>query len=138
MEEINDKQIILFDGVCNLCAGVVQFVIKRNTKENLLFASLQSDFGQKMLLKFNLPTTQFQSFIFLDKGILLQKSDAALTICTHLDSAWPMMRFLKIIPIQIRNYVYDVVAKNRFNWFGKKQECWLPDENLKKRFLVKL
>jgi predicted DCC family thiol-disulfide oxidoreductase YuxK len=135
MEELKDKQIVLFDGICNLCAGTVQFLLKRNSKENLLFASLQGEYGQKILQHYHLSLENFTSFIFLDKGELYKKSDAALTIVKYLDSFWPLLKYLKIFPLFIRNGVYDLVAQNRYRWFGQKSECWLPSPALKRRFL---
>ena len=130
-----NQKIVFFDGVCNLCSGVVQFLIEKNAKENLLFASLQSKTGQEMLAHFQLSATEFNSFVYLKEGKLLQKSEAALELSKELKHLWPMFYGLIIVPKFIRNAVYDLIAKNRYNWFGKKNECWLPSIHLKKRFL---
>ena len=130
-----NQKIVFFDGVCNLCSGVVQFLIEKNAKENLLFASLQSKTGQEMLAHFQLSATEFNSFVYLKEGKLLQKSEAALELSKELKHLWPMFYVFMIVPKFIRNTVYDLIAKNRYNWFGKKNECWLPSIHLKKRFL---
>lgn len=130
-----NQKIVFFDGVCNLCSSVVQLLIRHNAKENLLFASLQSKTGQEMLVHFQLSATEFNSFVYLKEGKLLQKSEAALELSKELKFLWPMFYIFMIVPKFIRNTVYDLIAKNRYNWFGKKNECWLPSIHLKKRFL---
>ena len=130
-----NQKIVFFDGVCNLCSSVVQLLIRHNAKENLLFASLQSKTGQEMLVHFQLSATEFNSFVYLKEGKLLQKSEAALELSKELKFLWPMFYIFMIVPKFIRNAVYDLIAKNRYNWFGKKNECWLPSIHLKKRFL---
>jgi predicted DCC family thiol-disulfide oxidoreductase YuxK len=128
-------QIVYFDGVCNLCEGTVQFLLKKNKKKNLLFASLQSDPGQKMLRQFELPLNNFNSFVFVENGKLYQRSTGALRVTRHLQGLWPMLYAFIIVPPFIRNAVYDYVARNRYKWYGKKNECWLPTPEIKKRFL---
>ena len=129
------RPVILFDGVCNLCSNVVQFIIKRDRKNVFRFASLQSDFGSSVLQKFNLPGDAFDSFILLKNGKIYSKSTAALLVAKELSGAWPLLSFLMVIPAFLRNSVYDVVAKNRYKWFGRKQACWIPSPPLKNKFL---
>jgi predicted DCC family thiol-disulfide oxidoreductase YuxK len=135
MTDTNNQKILYFDGICNLCAGAVQFVLKRNKKQNIFFASLQSKAGQEMLAHFGLPQTDFNSLVFVENGKMYQQSTGALRVARHLNAAWPLLFGLIIIPPFIRNAVYNWVAKNRYKWFGKKNECWLPTPDLKKRFL---
>jgi predicted DCC family thiol-disulfide oxidoreductase YuxK len=130
-----ESQIIFFDGVCNLCEGTVQFLLKRNKKKNLLFASLQSNSGQQMLKHFNLPLNNFNSFVFIENGKLYQRSAGALRVTKYLSGLWPLLYAFLIVPPFIRNAVYDFVARNRYKWYGQKNECWLPTLELKKRFL---
>jgi predicted DCC family thiol-disulfide oxidoreductase YuxK len=132
----DDSQIVFFDGVCNLCEGTVQFLLKRNKKKNLMFASLQSNSGQQMLNHFNLPLNNFNSFVFVENGKLYQRSTGALRVTRYLGGLWPLLYYMFIIvPPFIRNAVYNLVARNRYKWFGEKNECWLPTPDLKKRFL---
>jgi predicted DCC family thiol-disulfide oxidoreductase YuxK len=133
--DFSNKQILFFDGFCNLCTGSVQFIIKRDKKNKLQFASLQSEAGQQMLQKFGLPTQELNSLIFVDDNIIYQKSTGALRIAKYLSGAWPLAYGLTIIPAFIRNAVYNWVAKNRYKWFGKKNECWLPTPELNKKFI---
>ncbi len=130
-----NKQIVFFDGVCNLCTGTVQFVLKRNTKKNILFASLQSATGQAFLAEYNLPAENFASFLFVENGKLYKQSTGALRMTRYLRGLWPILYGFVIIPPFIRNGIYNWIAKNRYRWFGKEETCWLPTPELKSRFL---
>jgi predicted DCC family thiol-disulfide oxidoreductase YuxK len=127
--------LLLFDGVCNLCNSSVQFVLERNKKENIQFASLQSDFGQKTLTEINLPADYTSSLVLIEDGKPHVKSDAALRLAKHLNGLWKLASVLLIFPKFIRNPVYDWIAKNRYKWFGKKEVCWIPEPKWKARFL---
>ena len=131
---MNDKPVILFDGVCNLCSASVQFILKRDKEKNFLFASLQSDYGQKLLKRYDLPTDTFNSFILFEEGKIFTRSTAALKMFSQL-KGWKWVRLFGAVPKFIRDAVYNVIAKNRYRWFGKKNECWLPTPELKARFL---
>ncbi|MCX6208101.1 MAG: DCC1-like thiol-disulfide oxidoreductase family protein [Bacteroidetes bacterium] len=128
------NHIILFDGVCNLCNGFVQFVIKRDNKAIFKFASLQSTFGQNHLLQNNLSNTNLTSFIYIRNGATLTKSTAALYVLKDLSSWMSVFFIFIIIPAFIRNFVYDIIAKNRYKWFGKNEQCMLPTKALQERF----
>ncbi|MBC7722035.1 MAG: thiol-disulfide oxidoreductase DCC family protein [Pedobacter sp.] len=134
LADIN-QPIILFDGVCNLCNSSVQFVIKHDAQKQFLFASLQSNFGQQVLAKYNLPNTNFNSFILLKNGKVYQKSTAALLVAKQLQGAVGWLYLFMVVPGFIRNRVYNIIAKNRYKWFGKQDTCWLPTAELKGRFL---
>jgi predicted DCC family thiol-disulfide oxidoreductase YuxK len=132
-----DKQqsILLFDGVCNLCHHAVQFIIPRDRKGQIRFASLQSDAGRRILENFQLPTTFLESLVFIDNGQLYIKSTAALRIARKLRGAWPLLYLFILIPRVIRDPLYDWVARNRYRWFGQREACLLPTPELRKRFL---
>lgn len=132
---LENQKIILFDGVCNLCSGAVQFFINIDKKEVLKFSSLQSDFGQKVLLDNNLNAEDFDSFLFKDGDKIYEKSNAALQIFKTLGGWWKVVYFLKIIPRPFRDWIYKLAAKNRYRWFGKQDSCWLPTPELRARFL---
>jgi len=132
---LSDKPVVLFDGVCNLCHGSVLFIIKRDAQAKLKFASLQSDYGAKQMKRFNLPASSLNSVLLIKNNQLFQKSNAALEIATLLDGAWPLLYVFKIIPLFIRNYVYDWIARNRYRWFGKKEACMIPTPEMKARFI---
>ncbi len=127
--------IIFFDGVCNLCTGSVQFIIKHDPGHHFRFASLQSKIGQQVLQEFKLPTAEFDSFILLEKGKLYTKSSAALQVTKKLNGAWPGLNAFIIVPPFIRNAIYNLFARNRYKWFGKKEECWVPTVELNNLFL---
>jgi predicted DCC family thiol-disulfide oxidoreductase YuxK len=129
------QPVILFDGVCNLCNGAVQYVIKHDANKQFLFASLQSQFGQQVLAARHLSNTNFNSFILLQNGIIYQRSTAALTVAKQLKGAIRFLHWCIIVPRFIRDGVYNFIAKKRYKWFGKQDACWLPTPELKGRFL---
>jgi predicted DCC family thiol-disulfide oxidoreductase YuxK len=135
MEYDGKHPVILFDGVCNLCNNVVQFVIKHDPKRQFRFASLQSEFGQNVMKKFGLPVDQLNSFILLDNNKIYTRSTAALRITKKLNKGWSLFYGFIIVPSFIRNAVYNYVARNRYKWYGKKEECWIPTPELQKLFL---
>ncbi len=127
--------IILFDGVCNLCNGFVQFVIKRDPHAKFKFGTLQSNKAIELLLPHHINPEELNSVIFIENNKVYTQSDAAIKIAQHLGSAWPLAASLLIIPKFIRNAVYRFIAKNRYRWFGKKMQCMVPSPDLKSRFL---
>ena len=129
------RSVVLFDGVCNLCSGAVQFIIKRDTKGVFKFAPLQSSFGQQQLDQFQLDKKLLHSIILVRDGQFLQQSDAALEIVKNLKGAWTMLYIFKILPRFLRDGIYNFIATNRYRLFGKKDECWIPTPELKERFL---
>ena len=128
--------LILFDGVCNLCTVSVQFVLKRDSKKLFRFASLQSPLGQQVLKESGLSTEELKSFMLVEQGKVYFKSTAFLRVTLHLSGLWPVLSVFRIVPRFIRDAVYDFVARHRYQWFGKKETCWLPpDDEWKERFL---
>ncbi len=133
----NHHAIILFDGVCNLCNSSVQFVIKRDKKEQFRFAALQGEFGRQVLdqYKNKLPARTMDSFILLEKDDLYTQSTAALRVARRLPGGWRLLYAFMIVPRFIRDGVYKLIARNRYKWFGKKESCMIPSPSLKARFL---
>lgn len=131
----NHPDVILFDGVCNLCSNAVQFIIERDPEQRYKFASLQSGFGQEVLKNLNLDPAQLQSIIVLQGNNVYRRSDAALEIARNLSGAWPLFFVFKIIPRFLRDPLYNIVARYRYSWFGKMEACWLPTPQLKARFI---
>lgn len=132
----NDKKIILFDGVCNLCNGSVQFVIKRDKKDIFRYAALQSEAGQQLVTQRHIDTNKVDSIILIEPGVAYYtKSDAALEIAQELGGLWRLSTIFTWIPTSIRNSIYDFVAKNRYKWFGKQESCMIPTPELKAKFL---
>jgi predicted DCC family thiol-disulfide oxidoreductase YuxK len=133
---MNRKPIILFDGVCNLCNGAVNFVIQRDKRSVIRFASLQSNAGQQLLKQYNLPNNIFNSFVFIEESKIYTQSGAALKVCKYLTALWPVLYGFIIVPEFIRDSIYKWVAKNRYKWFGKSAQCMIPTPEIKDRFLV--
>ena len=130
-----EKTILLFDGICNLCSGTVQFTIKRDPKKRILFASLQEAPGQKILSQYGLQGENFKSIVLVEEGKVYTQSTAVLKLLKKLDGLWPLLYVFIIVPPPIRNFFYDKVSQNRYRWFGKKDQCWLPTRDLQERFL---
>lgn len=130
-----EKPIIFFDGVCNLCNSSVQFVIKYDAGNKFLFAPLQGITAKEILEKHNHPTKQLNSFVLYKNDRLFTQSTAALKVAREL-KGWPSWLYAFIIvPVFIRDAVYNFIAKNRYKWFGKKDSCMLPSPALKAKFL---
>lgn len=129
------QPIILFDGVCNLCNDSVQQIIKRDPKGKFLFASLQSEVGQALLKKFNRPTTDLDTIVLVEGERHYIKSTAALRIARRLKGLWPLLYGFIIIPGFIRHSLYNYVARNRYRWYGKQDQCMMPTPELKARFI---
>jgi predicted DCC family thiol-disulfide oxidoreductase YuxK len=132
---MENKPIILFDGICNLCNGAVQYVIKHDKNNKFLFASLQSNAGQALLQKYNLPDTVFNSFVLIKDNTFYLKSTAALMVAKQLKGAIKLLYGFIIIPTFIRNAIYNIIAKKRYRWFGKQEQCMLPTPELSAKFL---
>ncbi len=129
------QPIILFDGVCNLCNSAVNFVIKRDKKNEIKFAPLQSETAKKFLANHKLTAGEMKYFIFIENEKTHIRSTAVLKVCRYLNGLWPLMYGFMIIPKFIRDGVYNIVAKNRYKWFGQKNECMIPTPELQARFL---
>ncbi len=132
----SNKKLILFDGVCNLCNGAIQFIIKNDKKDVFRYAALQSDIGKKLVEERNIDTEKIDSILLIEPGVAYyDKSDAALQIGKHLKGYRTISSILHLIPSDLRNIVYDFIARNRYNWYGKKEECMIPTPELKAKFL---
>lgn len=130
------KQLILFDGVCNLCNSTVQYVIKHDKKDVFRFAALQSDIGQSIIAKYHIDPVKTDSILlYSNENGLKVKSTAALYIAKHLGFPNNIMVVFLMVPTFIRNSVYNYIAKNRYKWYGKKDSCMIPTPELKDKFL---
>lgn len=129
------KRIILFDGVCNFCDASVQFIIKRDPAAHFLFTSLQSEKGLELTKKYAIPE-DVDSLVLIENGKAFTKSSAALRIAKKMDGLWHLFFLFILVPRKIRDGVYNFVAKNRYKWFGKKEDaCTLPSPEQRKRFI---
>lgn len=132
----DQSYIVLFDGVCNLCNQLVNFVIKRDKKGKFKFAALQSVSGQDLLRKMGLSTHDFDTFVLLrsDDKVLV-KSKAGLTVLKELGAGWSLLYALIIVPTPIRDFVYNRIAITRYRVFGKRDACMIPTPEIEKRFI---
>ena len=128
--------IILFDGVCNLCNGAVNFVIKRDTGNVFKFTPLQEKQGVLLLKTHAVDTQKLDSIVLIENEKVYVKSSAALRIARKMSNLWPLFFVLLIIPSFIRDGVYDFIAKNRYKWFGKKEQCMIPTPGLKRKVFI--
>lgn len=131
---INLQNIILFDGVCNFCNASVQFIIKRDPRATFKFASLQSEIGNKLQQTYNIPENE-DSLILIENDTFYIKSTAALRISKQLSYAWKLFYLFIIVPKPIRDWCYNLLAKNRYRIFGKTDICMIPNDEERKRFL---
>lgn len=131
----SEPSIVLFDGVCKFCHASVQFVIRRDTKNQFLFCPLQSDKGQQLLAQYGLPDSGLTSMILLQDGKAYRKSGAALRIARQIRMPWPLLSGFIVVPEFIRDRIYDFIGGHRYRWFGKYDSCWVPDDESRKKFI---
>src|SRR4029450_712453 len=129
------EPVILFDGVCRLCQGSLNFIIRRDPPKRFRFASLQSPYGQKALQRFGLSPSQLSTLILIEGERYFVKSTAALRIAKGLKAPWPLFYIFALIPRFLLDPLYDWVARNRYRWFGKTEACLLPGPDIEDRFL---
>jgi predicted DCC family thiol-disulfide oxidoreductase YuxK len=131
-----DKKIILFDGVCNLCDTTVQFIIKHDKHDIFRFVALQSDLGEKIVSHIGLDRSKTDSIILYQPGhAYYYKADAAFKIASELGSIYSLLNVFSILPKWLTNKVYDYIARNRYKWYGKKDQCMMPTPEMKTKFL---
>lgn len=132
-----DKKIILFDGVCNLCNASVQFVIKHDKKDVFRFVPLQSELGLKIIKHIGIDITNTDSIVLYEPGkAYYYKSEAALLIIKEFGGIYTILRILALFPKFLSNFVYDLVAKNRYRWYGQQESCMIPTPELAAKFLA--
>lgn len=138
--------ILLFDGVCNLCNAAVRFVIDNDRTGRIMFASLQSDVGRALVgpvdaastsgdLAAHAGSTDPGTFVFIEDGRRYERSTAALKVARHLSGLWPMLGIFELVPVGLRDAVYDFVAARRYGWFGRSDACRIPTLEEQSRFL---
>ena len=130
-----DHAIVLFDGVCNLCTSTVQFIIKRDPHGYFTFASLQSEVGRTLLEEHGLHPDALDTFVLVDGSSCFTRSDAALRVVQHLSGGWALLRGLSLIPKPMRDWGYTVIARHRYQWFGRRETCMIPSRDILDRFL---
>ncbi|RXR18959.1 thiol-disulfide oxidoreductase DCC family protein [Flavobacterium amnicola] len=130
-----DKKIILFDGVCNLCNSSVQYIIKRDRKDLFRFVSLQSELGQKIIKHLGISDRNIDSIVLYSPGrAYYYKSGAIIEIAKELPY-FNWFTAFRFVPTSLRDVIYDFIAKNRYHWYGKQESCMIPTPELKGKFL---
>ncbi len=131
------QSIVFFDGICNLCNASIDFIIKRDFKNQFLVGALQDDFSKEILSGHQVRQDYLDSLVLLDDDRIFYKSTAALKISRELSGLWPIFYPLIFLPKWIRDPIYDFIGKNRYRWFGKKNTCRIPTPEEKAKFLSK-
>jgi predicted DCC family thiol-disulfide oxidoreductase YuxK len=132
---VGEKSIILFDGVCNLCNGFVNFLIVRDKQNKFQFGSLQSQKVQELLKRYHYSTNDISTVLLIENNKLYSKSTAVLKILRQMDGGWPLMYGFIILPKLFRDFFYQLIAKNRYKLFGRKDACMIPTPELKAKFV---
>lgn len=130
------KAIILFDGICNFCNYWVNFILDRDSRNRYVFASLQSEEGQFLLEKCNYTGEQLSTLVLIERGELYTRSEAALRIARGLGGLVGMVYIFIIVPRFLRDAVYNLVARSRYRFFGKRNTCRIPDAEERSRFIT--
>jgi predicted DCC family thiol-disulfide oxidoreductase YuxK len=133
----DDKPIILFDGVCNLCNRLTQFIIRRDSAPGRFrFAALQAESGQRLLREHGLSTDDLETFVMIDRARALVRSTAALHVLKRLGFPWSMLYVFIIVPRPLRDWAYRFIASRRYRWFGRRDVCMTPTPDVQSRFLT--
>ena len=128
--------IVLFDGVCNFCDASVNWIIARDRRGMFRFAALQSAAGERLQREHGLDPTALDTLVLVDGARVYRKSGAALRVLRRLRLPWPILFGMILVPPFIRDFVYDFLARRRYGWFGRKEECMVPAPEVRDRFLV--
>lgn len=128
------NDIVIFDGVCNLCARSVQFILRHESGPHFTFSPLQSSAGARLLAEYGFPATNVESFVLISDGRVYARSTAALRIARRFKGAWRLLGILWLVPRPVRDAVYDYIARRRYAWFGKAESCMVPTPELSARF----
>jgi predicted DCC family thiol-disulfide oxidoreductase YuxK len=127
--------IVLFDGVCNFCNASVNFIIERDTRDHFRFAALQLDAGRQILKENGIEVGRLDTLLLYECGKIYSRSTAALRIARRLAGAWPLFYIFVMVPVPIRDFFYDLFAKNRYRFFGKRETCQIPTPARRAKFL---
>lgn len=132
---MENKQIIIFDGVCNFCNSAVNFILKMDKAELFQFTPMQSNFAKTLVMEYEIPSKDFDTILLIKDNIIFAGSEAALEITKGLSGYWFLFVVFRILPIKFRDYFYKLFAKNRYRLFGKRDVCMVPPVNQKSRFI---
>lgn len=129
------QNIIIFDGVCNFCCGAVNFIIKRDPNKKFKFTPMDSKLSTELLEKYDMKHIGKETIYLIIDDKCFYKSTAALEIAKELSGFWYIFNIFKIVPVRLRDFIYDIISKNRYKLFGKKDSCMIPTQDIKDRFI---
>ena len=135
MSDPSEPAVIVFDGLCNLCTAAVQFILRHEQGPHFKFAPLQSKAGGALLAANGLAPDDVDTFVLIEDGRPYLRSDAAIRVARHLSAPWSPAAALAIIPRPIRDWAYRIIARNRYQWFGRREACMVPSPEVRARFL---
>lgn len=134
-EDCHEAPVLLFDGVCHLCNGAVDFVLRHEQEHSFRFAPLQSEAARRLFARYSLPADSMDTLIVVEHGCVYQKSDAVIRVARRLRLPWRAVQWIKWTPVALRDFAYDLLARYRYTFFGRLTECRIPQASLKHRFL---
>lgn len=134
--DMAERSIVLFDGVCNLCNGFVNFLIDRDRHDRFRFGSLQSENVKELLRPFHYTTEEISTVLLIQNNTLYTQSTAVLRICRLMPGVWPLLYGFIVVPRPLRDFLYNLVAKNRYKIFGRKDSCRIPTPELQSKFVA--
>lgn len=129
-----ERAIIFFDGHCHLCCGSVQFILTRDLKAYFQYGPIDGATATSLFTQWETDSIP-DSIVLYENGTFYARSTAALRVARNLSGGWPLLYAFMIIPAPIRDWVYTIIAKNRYKWFGRPETCWMPKPEWKQRFL---
>jgi predicted DCC family thiol-disulfide oxidoreductase YuxK len=132
---MSQHHIVIFDGVCNFCNGVVNFIIRRDPKALFSFTPMQSESGERLIEKYDATMVGVDTILLIKNGQCYERTDAAIEIAGDLTGLWSMFRVFKILPKSFRDYFYRLFARNRYKLFGRREECMIPSPEVRDRFI---
>ena len=132
---MDNRHIVIFDGVCNFCIGAVNFIIKRDPEGRFVFAPMQSEVARELIEKHQVGYTGINTLLLIKEGECYVRTNAALEIAKDLTGFWHLFTIAKVIPAPIRDYGYRLFARYRYKLFGRQGTCMVPTEELRQRFL---
>jgi predicted DCC family thiol-disulfide oxidoreductase YuxK len=128
--------LVIFDGVCNFCTKFVQFVLRHESDHVLLFAPMQSTTGSRIMRELGIDPSDTETFVVISGGEAFTRSDAAIRLTGHLRGGWNVLRIFAVLPRPVRDWAYGVVARNRYRWFGRYDQCMVPSAAIRDRFIT--
>lgn len=131
----DDRPLLLFDGICNLCNASVRFILKHENDHKIIFTPLQSHPGREILKQYTSGILKDDTILFIEHQMVFEKSEAVMKIGRHLKAPWNWIRVFRFIPVPVRDFFYDLIAKYRYRVFGKPETCMIPDSASRHRFL---